>query len=176
MLFQAYSTSAEVLGSNIRMYINGMGSFELMGKTILRANGIDEEPKPDAWYNHQMFLNVVKEISAKTGPHTINLIGSRIAENAKFPGQVDSLEKALDHLEEAYRVNHRGDNKSFKRSTLIEEHHYKVTVESPYPCDLDIGYLKGLANRFGIKAAVTHESTQPCRKNGSECCTYIIKW
>ena len=176
MLYKAGSQNAEVLGSNINMYIGGMGAFELMGKTILRTNGIDEVPRPDIWYNHQMFLNAVKEIEAKTGPYTINMIGSRIAENAKFSGKFDSFEKALQNLGEAYRVNHRGDNKSFKKSLKLGEQKYKITIETPYPCDLDTGYLKGLANSYGIKAVITHDDSQPCRKHGAESCTYILNW
>ena len=176
MLYKAYSLSAEVLGKNIKTYISGMGAFEMMGKNILISSGIDEDPKDDVWYNHQIFLNALKDISAKTGPNTISLIGSRIAEGAKFPDNVDSFEKALEHLGEAYRVNHKGDTKSYKRCIKMGDNMYKIVVETPYPCDLDTGYLKGLAERFGIRAVITHDDTQPCRKIGAESCTYVIKW
>jgi hypothetical protein len=176
MLFKAFSPDAEVSGSNIKMYISSMGAFTLIGKTILRSCGIEEEPKANCWYNHQMFLNAVREIEAKTGPNTIALIGSRVAENAIFPPDVNSMEKALENLGEAYQVNHRGDNKSFKRSLKIADHTYKVIAETPYPCDLDAGYLMGLANRYGINAIITHDDSQPCRKHGAESCTYNIVW
>lgn len=153
-----------------------MGAFEMMGKNILLSHGIDEEPKENQWYNHQKFLDALREITAKTGPHTINLIGSRIAEGAKFPDTVTTLPGALEHLGEAYRVNHKGDTKSYKRCIKVNEQVFKVVVETPYPCDLDTGYLKGLAGRFGIKAMITHDDSQPCRKNGADSCTYIIKW
>jgi len=179
MIYIAANSSAEVLGRNIMLYLSGMGSFEQMGRTILKAHNIDENPGPEKWYNHQNFLDALKDISIRTGPNTIGMIGKRIAENASFPPDVKTLEQALFSMERSYQTVHKGDNKSTKKVKKASDKTFIVTINSPYPCELDNGYLRGLANRFPVPNAtivVSHDDTQPCRKNNKESCTYTISW
>ena len=179
MIYVAANSTAEVLGRNILMYLSGMGSFEQMGRTILKLHQIGENPIAENWYNHQKFLDSLKDIYTRTGPNTIGMIGKRIAENAKFPPDVKTLEQALFSMERSYQTVHKGDTKSTKKVVKLSDKSFKVTINSPYPCELDNGYLRGLSNRFTIPNAtvsVVHDDTQPCRKNGGESCTYIVSW
>ncbi len=48
--------------------------------------------------------------------------------------------------------------------------------ENPYSCDFDHGVLIGYAARFNPRSRVTHDVIAPCRKNGSDSCTYVITW
>ncbi len=178
MLYQAANPKTEVLGRNILSYMEGMGAFEMMGRMIFAQHGIEENPDPDKWYNHQAFLDALKEISTRTGVHTINLIGGRIAEKVNFPQDVDDLEKALKYLDLAYRLVHRGDDKSAKTVTAVEKNHLQIVIRTPYPCEFDHGYLRVIVKRFKPEssAMVKHDNTQACRNHGGESCTYQITW
>jgi len=177
-VYQAVSSDSEVLGKNILTYISAMGAFQAIGKRILSQHGIDENPLPEKWYNHQEFLNSIKEIASKTGVNTIRSIGMRVAEQAAFPPQVHSFEDALFSLNHSYQASHRGDNLSSKEVSKIKENQYEVIITTPYPCDFDIGYLRGLANRFleNFVLTVTHDPQKPCRNTGGDSCTYVVSW
>lgn len=178
MVFQAVSQNAEVMGKNIRSYVAGMGAFEMIGRSILGQHGLDEDPAPDKWYNHQMFLDAIKEISSRTGMHTMHIIGMRIAENAALPQEINELEKAIGYVGSAYRQVHRNDTVSDKVVTKLDDHKYQIVVNTPYPCEFDTGYLRGMCKRFLRETAiqVAHDESKPCRKNGADSCTYIITW
>jgi len=178
MIFRAVSPNAEVLGRNIRSYMAGMGSFEMIGRSIMTKYGIEENPSPDNWYNHQQFLDAIKDILSRTGLHTVHIIGMRIAENVTLSPEVDNIEKALHALGPAYREVHRNDTISDKIVTKLEDRKYQVVINTPYPCEFDTGYLRGLCKRFLKETAVQveHVESKPCRKKGAESCTYLINW
>jgi hypothetical protein len=178
MIFKAASANAEVLGRNIRSYITGMGAFEMIGRSIMAKYGIEENPSPDNWYNHQQFLDAIKEILSRTGLHTVHIIGMRIAEKVTLPPEVDNIEKGLHFVGMAYRQVHRNDPVSDKIVTKLEDRKFQVVINTPYPCEFDTGYLRGLSKRFLKETAVqvSHDESKPCRKNGAESCTYLITW
>ena len=178
MLFQAVSQNSEVLGKNIRSYLAGMGAFEMIGRSILKQHGIDEDPVPEKWYKHQQFLDAIKEISSRTGMHTMHIIGMRIAEGVPLPPEIDDVEKALKNIGPAYRQVHRNDAISDKVVTKIDDHKIQVVINTPYPCEFDTGYLRGMCKRFLKETAVqiAHDVTKPCRKDGADSCTYLVTW
>jgi len=102
----------------------------------------------------------------------------RISERLKLPPEINNVEKAFQWIDDAYRINHRGDIHSHKKFINSGEKTGYVICETPYPCELDTGYLKGLINRLasGSEIEVLHVSTEPCRKNGANSCTYYVKW
>jgi hypothetical protein len=178
MVFKAATPNAEVLGKNIRSYMAGMGAFEMIGRSILSRYGIDEDPAADTWYNHQQFLDAINEISSRTGMHTLHVIGMRIAENVALPQEIDDIEKALRYIDTAYRQVHRNDPISKKIVTKLEDRKIQIIINTPYPCEFDTGYIRGLSKRFLKETAVqvSHDESKPCRKNGAESCTYLITW
>jgi predicted hydrocarbon binding protein len=178
MIFKANSPNAEVSGKNIRSYLSGMGAFEMIGRSIMGKYGIDEDPAADKWYSHQQFLDAIKEVSSRTGMHTMHMIGMRIAENVALPQEINDIEKAIKNVGPAYRQVHRNDSVSDKVVTKLDERKFQVVINTPYPCEFDTGYLRGMCKRFlkETPLQIAHDETKPCRKDGADSCTYIITW
>lgn len=192
VMFVAKSANAEVNGETVYSIVDGMGTFKSKALEILSKNGI-KDPKPGIWYSQQNWLNAFKEISASIGTNTLYSIGFKIPENAKFPPQIDSIDKALSSIDVAYHMNHRINGKvlfDLRTGTMLEGiGHYifekltdkeaKMTCPNPYPCDFDRGIIDGMAKRFkpaGSFVQVLHNDAAPCRKKGAETCEYKIKW
>ena len=178
MLYKAHSKDAQVMGRNIQSYIAGMGAFETMGKDILKKHGIDPNPQNEDWYNFQNFLDALKEISEKTGKSTITIIGARIAVSIPFAKHISNLEQALSEINRSYHVIHRNDQTSKKQFVKLGENQIKVEISTPYPCEFDLGYLRGLVKRFApdLGINVIHDDELACRKKGNEGCTYWMRW
>jgi predicted hydrocarbon binding protein len=178
MLYQAHSTDAQVMGRNIQSYIAGMRTFAVTGKEILKKHGIDPNPQLDEWYNFQNFLDALKEIAERANKSTITVIGAHIAISIPFAKHVITLEQALDEIDRSYHTIHRNDLESKKQYMKVGENQIKVEINTPYPCEFDLGYLRGLVRRFAPDSGmnVDHDDEINCRKKGHESCTYWISW
>jgi hypothetical protein len=182
--FKAYSPAVEVNGQTVLSIVDGMGamaSSRKMALKILEDNGIIE-PQENGWYSQQSWLNSFREISDKIGPRTLFLIGKRIPKNAKFPPDIDNLQKALLSIDKAYHMNHRGGEIGhYHLEEFDQESRYaKMICTNPYPCDFDRGIIDQMCQEFkpaGVGLpTIVHDDAQPCRKNGDESCTYNISW
>ena len=191
-MFVAKTANAEVNGETVNSIVDGMGTFKAKAIEILSKNGI-KDPKPGMWYSQQNWLNAFKEISTTIGSNTLYAIGLKIPENAKFPPQIDSIEKGLGAIDMAFHMNHRINGKVLfdpQTGTIHEgighyifektgEKEAKMTCPNSYPCDFDRGIIDGMARKFkpaGALVQVLHNDAAPCRKKGAESCEYKIKW
>ena len=176
--FKAYSEKVEVNGETVLSVVDGMGAMKSMALTILEKNGI-KDPEPGQWFKQQSWLNAFKQISESVGANTLSQIGQKIPENAQFPPDIDSIEKALAVVDVAYHMNHRNGE--------IGHYNYKgngggkgvMECVNPYPCDFDRGIIVAMARRFAPNVAsvrVAHDDSKPCRKKGAESCTYTVSW
>ena len=91
--FKAITPTAKVSGDAILAMVEGLGAFKSMALEILAQNGI-QDPQRDGWYLQQSWLNAFKAIAEKIGPNTLYNIGTKIPENAKWPPDVDTIDKA----------------------------------------------------------------------------------
>jgi hypothetical protein len=105
--FKAFAPNVEVNGETVLSVLDGMGPYKESGLKILADNGI-KDPQPGVWYPQQAWLNAFKIIADKIGVCTLLAIGKTIPANAKWPPQVDTVEKALVSIDIAYHINHRG--------------------------------------------------------------------
>ena len=192
-MFVAENTNVEVDGDTVRAIIAGMGNFKSRALEILQKNNI-KDPKAGEWYKQQDWLNAFEEISTKLGANTLFAIGSKIPEMAKFPPQIDNIEKALSAIDIAYHMNHRLNGKVLfdpdtntihggignYTFTKTGDSAGKIICANPYPCDFDRGIIDGMARRFkpegSLLVVVKHNDAAPCRKKGAETCEYTIKW
>lgn len=191
--FKSINPNVEVNGQTVLSIADGMGAGKRMGLKILSENNIDD-PKPKNWYSQQDWLNAFKQISEKIGYNTLFLIGKSIPENAEFPPDIDSIEKALAAIDVAYHMNHRLNGKqlfnpqsgqmqegighyNFKK---ISENKAEIICDNPYPCDFDRGIIAAMARRFkpsdSVQVAVNHDDSKGCRNKGDNSCCYIITW
>jgi hypothetical protein len=176
--FEAFSPDVEVNGEAILSVLEGCAA-KTMGKMILADNGIDEV-KPGQWYSQQAWLNAFKQISEKIGISTLFSIGQKIPENANFPPDLEGLVEALNSIDLAYHMNHRGGEIGHYKFEQTGEKSAKMICHNPYPCDFDRGIITAMGRRFKPEYAmfvdVVHDDTCACRKKGEDSCTYNITW
>lgn len=175
--FQAFANGVEVNGQTVLTIVKGMEHFEKKALQILADNGI-ENPRSGEWYCQQSWLDAFKQISETIGPYALYCIGTKIPENAQFPPDIDSFEKALEAIDIAYHMNHRGGeigNYNFHKSPDGSLH---FTCNNPYPCEFDRGIIERMAKKFTNDRrhiVVKHDDSVPCRDKGADSCTYHIE-
>jgi len=171
--FKVFASGVEVNGETILSVVDGMGIFKKQGYDILAKNGI-KNPEKGKWYPQQAWLDAFKEIAETIGPKTLYAIGRKIPENARFPSNIKDVHSALQSIDVAYHMNHRGGE--------IGHYHYKKTGErsaeilthNPYPADFDRGIITAMAEKYapdGAKVEVIQKGTDK-----DEQVLYIVKW
>jgi len=176
--FKAFVPGVEVNGETVLSLVDGLGPFRETGLKILAEKGI-VDPQPGLWYSQQAWLDSFKIIAEKIGARTLLAIGKAIPENAQWPPQVDTIEKALASIDVAYHMNHRGGDIGVYQYTSTGPRSGKMTCRNPYPSDFDQGIIFAVARKFAPKntlPTVKLDETQPTLKNGADACTYIITW
>ena len=191
--FKAITPSAKVSGDAILAMVEGLGAFKRMALEIFEQNEV-RDPQKDEWYPQQSWLNAFKTIAERIGPNTLYNIGTKIPENAKWPPNVDTIDKALGSIDIAYHMNHQIDNEMlFNPNTgemkegighygfeLLKENKVKMVCNNPYPCDFDRGIITNTAVIFNKNKdqypSVLHDDSGSCRKNGDNACNYIVSW
>ncbi len=177
--FVAFSPEVEVNGETVYAVVDGMGTFKSVALGILADNGI-VDPKPGAWYPQQNWLDAFEKISDALGPNTLFNIGLKIPENAIFPPEIETIEQALQAIDVAYHINHRGGEIGEYRYQCIGLKSAKMICPNPYPCAFDRGIITAMAKRFKPKDCamvnVTHDDSACCRMEGAESCTYLVTW
>ncbi len=164
-------------------------------KTILRDNGIEEDIKPDGWYDLQSILNAYKDLCNTIGEMNLFLVGKAVMEQAEFP-PMDGLENALRSIDVAYHMNHRKNGEvMFNPGTgqMLEGiGHYQVTkfdenkkvaemvCHTPYPSKFEEGLIVQVVRRFrpkgSLRSKVSLDETKETRRKGAETCTFKIEW
>ncbi len=175
--FQVFENGVQVNGVSVLVIVKGMEHFKKKALQILEENGI-KNPKPVEWYLQQSLLNAFKAISEDIGPHALYAIGTKVPENAEFPPDINSLEKALESIDTAYHMNHRGGKIGNYNLHKSPDGAFQLTCNNPYPCEFDRGIIEGIARKFTPKwhyLIVKHDDSAPCRDKGDESCTYLIE-
>jgi hypothetical protein len=176
--FKAFAPKVEVNGETVLSVVDGMGPFKDTGLKILADQGI-QNPQAGHWYSQQAWLDAFQAIAAKIGAGTLLAIGKTIPENAKWPPQVDTIEKALASIDMAYHMNHRGGEIGSYKFELTGPKAGKMVCHNPYPSEFDQGIIYAAARKFapkGIFPTVKLDETAPTRKTGGEACTFLITW
>lgn len=176
--FVAFSPNVEVNGQTVLSVVDGMGAFKSLSLKILSDNGITD-PKPNEWYKQQSWLDSFKRIAEKIGERTLYTIGQKIPENAQFPPDIDTIDKALSAIDVAYHMNHRGGEIGHYNFTKTNDNSGTMVCDNPYPTEFDRGIIEAMAKRFapsGSNVRVVLDANKPSRKSGADSCTYIISW
>jgi len=176
--YKEFEENVEVNGETVLSTINSFPDF--MRNTaieMLKSKGISD-PQAGKWYSQKAWLESFKEISEDYGSHTLFAIGKSIPENANFPPEIDTLEKALDSLDIAYRMNHRnGDIGYYKMvSHDIDKKEILIQCKNPYPCDFDRGIITSISRKFELAVKVELDPNKPSRKDGADDSWYIVSY
>jgi len=176
--YEPFSSDVEVNGQTVLTTVNCFPEFmRSIALKILKDNGISD-PQSDMWYSQKAWLDSFREISKKFGANTLFEIGKGIPANAKFPPEVDTVDKALGAIDVAYNMNHRKGDIGFYK--LIDHDKVKKKIvmncKNPYPCDFDRGIITAMARKFVPGAVVEVDKTKPCRNEGADESWYILEY
>lgn len=172
-VFESFSPGVEVNGETVRSIVAGTGAFKDQAFKILEEDGIGD-PRPGQWYSQQSFLDAFKAITQKLGPATSFNIGKSIPENAQFPPGIDSIHKALSSIDVAYHMNHRGGEIGTYKYETIGENAAKMTCNTPYPCDFEMGIVEATATKFKPPGALV--VVRQNAASSGDTCVFDITW
>jgi len=168
--YSAFDSSVEIIGQTLLTNIKSFPDY--MKETALKIfeeNGL-VNINPENWFKQQKLLDAQKQIGTKFGSNTLFLIGKNIPDNAIFPPGIDSIEKALNTLNMAYKMNHRGDNVGFYKLMGHDKTAKRLIIQSKtsYPEELEKGLITSLARKFETAVVVELVPGKPSRKNGAD--------
>lgn len=198
MQFRPFEEGIEVSGESLGALVDGFRKYPSLAAKYLSMFGLVKcEPgEPlvldrNAWYPLKEWLLAYEGIARELGYNSLYAIGRAIPENGLFPQYIRSIKEALVAIDVVYHLNHRKNGKvmfdletgekldgiGYYRSEFFPDENRIVCVcKNPYPCDFDHGLIAGLAGCFEPGAKTAHDKDAPCRKRGSDDCTYIISW
>jgi hypothetical protein len=167
--------SITITGATITSILKGFMN-EHLAKSIIEESLNVKEFRPDQKYPAGKFINALYKIQEKYGVGIILRVGSKVMESAQWPDSVIDLPSALSSINAAYQMNH------FPNEDQIIGHYrleptgdtFEMHCNNPYPCDFDLGLIKGVINQYDAGATVMHKKGS-CRKFGDHACTYQIQ-
>ena len=179
--FKPFAPNVQVLGQTVLSVVTALANGQDTREEILSRHGI-KNAEPQQWYSQEAYLNAFKEISENVGPSTLFIIGKSIPENAKFPPQIDSLEKALSAIDMAYKMNHKGGDIGYYKLVSFDKKERAAVVEckNPYPSEFDRGIITTMLRKFkpadSLRNDVILDTSKPTRIGGADSCTYKVIW
>jgi hypothetical protein len=173
--YKAFEANVEVNGETVLSVVDGMGAYKSVGEKILKDHGI-VDPKPGQWYSQQAWLDAFKTIADRVGDSTLYEIGKKIPENAQFPPEVDSPDKALAAIDIAYHMNHQNGKIGNYKFEKTGPNSGKMTCDNPYPTAFDRGIIEAMAGRFSDVVDVELDESASKRGSGGEVDVYLIRW
>lgn len=149
---------------------------------ILTAHELDN-PRPDAWYSLQGYLQVLQAISQKMGPHWLFNLGKNILEQTQIPAH--DLQEALQYIESLHQheteTDATGERTYYKLLSYSEDRkEAHVECRNPFPCYFDRGVLTSVFRNFqrgDVQSVhVALDNHLPSRLAGAHVSYYTILW
>lgn len=180
--YEAFDSGVEVHGQTIVTVVNDAlarfseGYRELALET-LAENGV-RDPQPDEWYPQQAWLSTFEALADEMEPHILDRLGEQIPDVVEWPSAISGVEEALQSIDSAYQMNHRGGEIGHYRYQSVDDQRGDVICENPYPCPFDRGLIRAVARRNApVEAFVfVEERDETCRRDGDDRCTYTVSW
>lgn len=172
--YVAFDPEVEIKGSAVLVVMEAIGDQSI---PIMEKHGL-ANIKEDEWYSQQTYLDAFREL-AEIGFLTLVSVGMKIPDVADFP-PIESVEEALQLLDVAYHMNHRGGDIGEYRLEEIHENSAVMICQNPYPSDFDYGIIYRLVQKYrpsnSKNLTVTRLDDPPNRQQGGDACTYVIEW
>ncbi len=170
----------EVWGTSILGCIAGLTRAGLPlseGLGLLAEHGISHVD-PEGWYPQQPYLEMFRAIEARHGEAALRAMARQVPDTSKFPPGIRTLEQALQALDIAYQLNHRGGEIGTYACLPMGPRSLEMVCDTPYGCAFDMGILDALIEAFkpeGSRPTLSHAPATPCRRAGGPHCTYLIQ-
>lgn len=173
--FVAFDSHVEITGQSV---LSILMALDEQAAPILAAHNL-ANVDPDAWYLMQDFLDALQELSQQ-GYFNMVSVGMKVPDVAVFPPEINTVEKALTVLGQAYQMNCRGGEIGEYTFTKTGERSGEMYCRNPYPSDFDYGLIYRVIQKYrpadGGTFSVTRDDSVPNRKSGGDACTYLISW
>ncbi|MBT33793.1 MAG: hypothetical protein CMO01_29360 [Thalassobius sp.] len=179
--YKPFADGVEVNGQTILTFVAAIPAYKDVMFGILAKHEL-KTIEPDGWYSQQRWLNAFQEIGERYGANTLYAIGKQIPENAKFPPEINDLEKALSAIDIAYQMNHQNGEIGYYKLVDFDGTYRRAVMEckNPYPSHFDRGIITSMTRKFrpveSIVINVILDENKPSRLNGAESCTYKVEW
>jgi hypothetical protein len=188
----------DVNSNAIKTALSGFDLFpSLMKKILLTHSILERDPTgqlivpEDRWFSLDSWLSVFETIRREVGPNALVQLGTHILKNPKFPSGIKDVDSALQSIDTAYHLSHRKSgilmldassgrmlegigHYRFHRPSS-QEKRVEMVSDTPYPCEIDMGIVTGVAHRFAPRATVVH-ADRGCRRTGGVVCSYAVSW
>lgn len=171
----------EVWGASILGCLQGLERAGLpidYARALLAGGGL-VELEPEGWYPQQPYLDLFRALEAQFGEGALRVMAAQVPDTSRFPPGIQTLEQAMQSLDIAYQLNHRGGAIGRYACLPLGHRALELTCDTPYGCAFDLGILDALVTDFappGSRPVVTHAPGTPCRRLGGEACTYLVNW
>jgi hypothetical protein len=171
----------EVQGQSFIAILQGMDVVQARALRMLAEQGISPPIESEGWYPMPVLLAALQSIIEQIGPATVKGIGRRVPSTAPFPRDIQTLEQALRSIDTAYHTTHRGRGHigAYRYHAGPGPRSARIVSDTPYPCDLEMGLVESLADRFRPPDALgmrLEHGPSSCRKRGDKDCTYQLSW
>ena len=179
--YQPFSPNAEVTGDSVLAFVNAIPTYKDTMVKILKKNGIDSL-EAGKWYKQALALNVLKEVGEKYGSNSLFSIGKAVIDHGQLPPFINTLEIALNSINEGYKLNHRNGAIGYYKVLEFNSKNRFAVMEckNPYPSSFDKGLITAFTRRFkpagSILVDVQLDDHAPSRVNGADSCTFRITW
>ncbi len=177
--FDGSLEGAEVIGRSPLSYVAaGESVSPMMGKHIghkLAEYGLDDI-QPDEWYPLRAPLAMLFDMREEYGEGSMQNMGQNLPDHVEFPPGISGVEEALGSIDDAYNHNHRGGAIGFYEFHKNGAGEGRMICENPYPCELDQGLIRGVAQKFADSPVQVEEISERCRADGGQRCKYRIEW
>ncbi|MBN1566042.1 MAG: hypothetical protein JXA10_19540 [Anaerolineae bacterium] len=134
------------------------------------------------WYPTKNFLDMLNELSRNPNltPNYV-AIGLNVPETAYMPPELEnaSFADVLEGWDNHYQSNHRHADIGHKIAEKVHDQHYKITMQSIYPDDMEYGVLYGFAKRFlpsGTQFTVWYDEDEPRMDQGGTQTVIHVSW
>ncbi len=171
----------EVWGASILGCLQGLERAGLpmdQGLALLAQGGLTDLD-PEGWYPQQPYLDMFRALEARFGEVALRVMAAQVPDTSKFPPGIRTLEQAMQSLDIAYQLNHRGGAIGHYACLPLGHRALELVCDNPYGCAFDQGILDALVADFapaGSRPVVTHAPGTPCRRFGGDSCTYLVNW
>ena len=146
------SPNAEVIGVAMHNFFVSLNKDEFLSSVqqTFDTYGIDEIDD-DAWYLHQISLDVFKQIDEQKFNASTNLValGKAYVATALFPPEITTIKDGLVLLGQIYHLNIRNapPNEGYEINVL-SDNHIQIHDKNPFPHDTVYGFIWGICQRF----------------------------
>ena len=179
--FKAHSPHVEISGRTLVGILGGLeaaGAHRDEAVALLAKSGV-LDPQPEGWYPQQAILTVLGEAAKRWGPGALRSAGRAVPLTARFPPELESLERALLTLDIAYQVNHRGGRIGHYSCKPVGPKQMEFFCDNPYGCEFDLGIFETILDLHapaGTNPRLEHAPGTGCRREGGRACFFRIAW